>query len=144
MILPDINVLLYAYNPSAPAHVTAKRWWEAALNSSELIGLPHEVIFGFIRIATHPNLGAAAVPLSKARAVVEGWLELPQVRVLVPADDHFKSVMKLMEQANASGRVLSDAVLAAHAMAHRATLCSNDSDFARFEGLDWRNPLRGT
>ncbi len=141
MILPDINLLLYAYNPSAPEHDRARSWWESVLNGSELVGLPHEVLFGFVRIATHPNLGPAAVSLKQARSVVEGWIRLPHVRVLSPAPDHFDRTLSLMEASNSIGRVLSDAVLAAHAMAHRATLCSNDSDFARFDGLDWRNPL---
>jgi hypothetical protein len=26
-------------------------------------------------------------------------------------------------------------------MENRATLCTKDSDFARFTGLDWKNPL---
>ena len=46
-----------------------------------------------------------------------------------------------MSDAQASGAVLSDAVLAAYAMEHRARLYTNDADFARFPGLDWVNPL---
>lgn len=99
------------------------------------------VWLGFVRIATNHRLGAAAVSLSKARSVVEGWLRLPQVRVLTPAPNHFGRVMDLMAGAMGSGALVSDAVLAAHAIQDRATLCSNDSDFSRFAGLSWRNPL---
>jgi predicted nucleic acid-binding protein len=42
----------------------------------------------------------------------------------------------------AGGALTSDASLAVHAMENLATLCINDSDFARFPGLDWKNPLR--
>jgi hypothetical protein len=35
----------------------------------------------------------------------------------------------------------TDTQLAAHAIENQAVLCSNDSDFARFEGLRWVNPL---
>lgn len=141
MILPDLNLLLYAYNPQAPHHERARKWWEDAVNGPELIGLPHEILFGFVRISTNPRLKAAAVPLSSARGVVSSWIEQPNTRILTPDADHFDRVMALMEASNSVGRVLSDAVLAAHAMANRATLHSNDSDFARFEGLDWNNPL---
>ena len=141
MILPDLNLLLYAYNPHAPQHVAARRWWEGAMNGEELIGLPFEVSFGFIRVASNPRLGAARIPFADARRVVEGWLQLPQVRALVPSAQHFARVMDLMTTAMASGSVLSDAILAAHAMENRATLFTNDADFARFPGLAWENPL---
>ena len=141
MILPDLNLLLYAYNPHTPQHGAARGWWEQAMNGDELIGIPLEIAFGFVRIATHPRLGAARVPLIDARQVVEGWMDLPQVRPLVPGAVHFNRVMELMTAAMAAGPVLSDAILAAYAIEHRATLFTNDSDFARFPGLMWQNPL---
>jgi toxin-antitoxin system PIN domain toxin len=96
---------------------------------------------GFVRIATNRRLGGAAVTLAEARAVVEGWLDLPQVRLLIPSLGHFTRVMDLMGRALASGAVLSDAILAAYAIEHRACLFTNDTDFARFPELDWVNPL---
>ena len=141
MILPDLNLLLYAYNPHAPQHARAKAWWESAINGRELIGLPNEVTLGFVRIATNPRLGAAAVPLSAAQAVVEGWLKIPVARVLLPQEDHVLKVMAFMERSATSGQLASDASLAVYAIESRATLCSNDSDFARFPGLTWKNPL---
>lgn len=141
MILPDLNLLLYSYNPFAAQHAAALKWWEEVINGEELIALPHEISFGFIRIATNARLGEAAVSLSEARAVVDSWLNLPQSRIVLPDDDHFRRTMKLMEGANASGSVLSDAVLASYAIANRAVLHSNDADFSRFPGLKWTNPL---
>ena len=141
MVLPDLNLLLFAYNPHAPQHAKALEWWESVVNGDELIGLPHEILFGFLRIATNPALGEAAVPFRAARRVVEGWIGLPNSRILLPGPDHFRIVAELMETSCSVGRVLSDAVLAAFAIANRATLYSSDSDFARFEGLRWENPL---
>jgi len=37
--------------------------------------------------------------------------------------------------------LITDAHLAALAIEHQAELHSNDSDFARFSGLIWRNPI---
>lgn len=141
MILPDLNLLLYAYNPHLPQHRAAAQWWSEAMNGEELIGLPNEICLGFVRIATNRRLGVAAVPLSEASAVVNGWLRLPQTRVLSPSPDHFLRVMSLMESAAASWAVVSDAALAAYAIENRATLCTNDADFSRFAGLSWKNPL---
>ncbi len=141
MILPDINLLLYAYNPHVPQHSAAARWWEAAMNGDELIGLPNEVSLGFVRIATNPRLGAAAVSVDRARQVVDTWLALPNVRVLTPPADHFAKVMALVAQAMASGPLISDAVLASYAIENRAVLHTNDADFSRFPKLNWRNSL---
>ena len=142
MILPDLNILLYAYNPHMPQHATAHQWWEKMVNGDELIGLPLEVAFGFIRVATNPRLGASRVALTDARHLVESWLELSQVRLLTPGASHFTRVMDLMAAAMAAGPILSDAILAAYAIEHRATLFTNDGDFSRFPGLKWENPLR--
>ena len=144
MILPDLNLLLYAYNPHMPQHRAAHSWWEKVMNGDELIGMPLEVAFGFIRVATNPRLGPAKVALIDARRVVESWLDLPQARVLTPGPSHFTRVMDLMGAAMAAGPVLSDAILAAYAVEHRATLFTNDGDFARFPGLQWENPLLQT
>ena len=129
MILPDLNLLLYAYNPHVAQHDRARAWWESVVNGDELIGLPHEVTFGFVRIATNQRLGEAAVSLERARAVVQSWLDLPHARVLLPKANHFDTVMDLMRDASASGAVLSDGVLAGYGIANRATLCRKDSDF---------------
>lgn len=142
MILPDLNILLCAYNPHATHHARARKWWEAVLAGDEIIGLPNEVTLGFVRIATHPTLGRAAVPLPAAKKVVLGWLSHPRVRILLPREDHAAKVIDLMQCVGASGALASDASLAVHAMENRATLCSNDADFARFPGLDWKNPLQ--
>jgi len=142
LILPNLNLLLYAYNSSVAQHQNSREWWELALNSEELIALPHEVVFGFVRIATNPRLGDAAISLDQANSVVSSWLKLPQVRVRTPTAGHFSRVMNLMKKAQARGTLLSDAILAAYAIENRACLCTNDTDFARFPELEWINPLR--
>jgi len=141
MILPDINILLYAYNPHVPQHHAAARWWEGAMNGDELIGLPNEVTLGFVRIATNPRLGAATVTVDRARQVVDTWLALPVARILTPPADHFAKVMTLVTHAMGSGPLISDAVLASYAIENRAVLHTNDADFSRFPTLKWRNPL---
>ena len=111
------------------------------MRADELIGLPNEICLGFVRIATNPRLGTAAVPLEAAASVVRTWMSLPQARILLPGEDHVVKVLELMAETMGSGALASDASLAVHAIHNRATLCTNDTDFARFRGLVWRNPL---
>jgi predicted nucleic acid-binding protein len=49
---------------------------------------------------------------------------------------------ELLGPLGTGGNLTSDAHLAALAIEHGAELCSSDTDFARFRGLNWRNPLR--
>lgn len=53
MILPDANLLLYAYDRTTPFHSEAKAWWEDRLNGTEVVGLCPAVVFAFVRIATN-------------------------------------------------------------------------------------------
>ena len=37
MIIPDLNLLIYAYNEGARLHAPAKRWWEDLLNGADCV-----------------------------------------------------------------------------------------------------------
>lgn len=141
MILPDLNLLLYAYNAYSPEHPAAHSWWESVINGDDLIGIPPEISLGFVRLATHSRLGAASVSLDVAKSVVESWLERPNARALIPDTEHFRRVLRLLELTTGRGSQVTDASLASYAIANGATLCSDDGDFARFPGLQWVNPL---
>ena len=111
-----------------------------------MIGLPHEITLGFVRIATKPpprRGDRASRPCSRhrARATVLGWLAAPPCRVLLPASDHTEKTLALLAAAQGSGALTSDASLAVYAITHRATLYTKDTDFARFANLNWKNPL---
>lgn len=116
MILPDLNLLLYAYNPCIPQHAKSHQWWTEVINGPELIGLPHEILFGFIRIATNQRLGTACVPLAAAKATVDGWLNLPNSRIILPDTDHYYRVTRILQESMATGAIVSDAILASYAI----------------------------
>ena len=50
MIVPDVNLLLYAFNSGSPHYNAARRWWEGLVNGTEQVGLPWAVIISFIRL----------------------------------------------------------------------------------------------
>jgi hypothetical protein len=101
------------------------------------------VAFGFIRIGTNPR--AFQHPMSPAEAAghVRSWLAQPAVQLLDPGPHHVEQVLKLLESLGAAGNLVSDAQLAALAMEHNAVLHTADTDFLRFQGLRWFNPLTG-
>ena len=142
MIVPDINLLVYAYNADAPLHLPAKRWWEHTLGDDEPVGLPWAVILGFIRLMTHPRVVERPLASAEAMAMARSWLEQPSVQILEPGPRHLSLLEKLLEQAGVAGSLTTDVHLAALAIEHRCTMCTTDTDFARFSGLRIVDPVR--
>lgn len=143
MCIPDVNLLVYAYNSDAPEHRAAKRWWEQTLSSDHLVGLPWSVLLGFIRIMTSRRVLVNPMTPSEAIAHIRSWLEQPQTQLIHPGGRHLDLLDSLSEKARTTGELTMDLHLAALAIEHQAELHSNDSDFRRFPGLRWRNPLSG-
>lgn len=141
MILPDVNPLLNAYNGDSPDHAVARRWWEAAVNDQEPIGLAWVTVLGFLRIMTSPKAMVRPMPVDAAVTAVEAWLQRPNVEIIEPGPRHPEILFRLLRQVGVAGNLTTDAHLAALAIEHQARLASTDTDFARFEGLHWFNPL---
>ncbi len=141
MILVDANLLLYAYDPDSPEHEASRRWLEDILSGRELVRFAWVTLWAFIRIATNPRVFVHPMSAAEAHAAVASWLRQPNAGVLEPGDRHLELLFPLLTDGQASGPLVMDAALAAIAIEHGATLCSTDRDFARFDGLEWCNPL---
>jgi toxin-antitoxin system PIN domain toxin len=128
MILPDINLLVYAHNEASRFHPAAKRWWVQTLEGEQPVALCWATLTGFVRIVTH-------------LAMVDSWLEHPNLHWLHPGRRHYALFRSLLAAAGVGGNLVTDAHLAALAIEHQCELHSNDADFARFSGLRWVNPL---
>jgi uncharacterized protein len=80
--------------------------------------------------------------LEEAVAIVSAWLERPNVSIVDPTEQHWQTFSKLLPRSRVRGSLIMDAHLAALAIEHGATLCTNDRDFARFPGLKVEYPLQ--
>ena len=142
MIVPDANLLLYAYDSTSPFHVPARDWWEACLSGTEPIGLTHPVIFAFVRIGTSSRAFTHPMTLSEASEHVQSWLERRITQVIQPDADHVDRVLSLLAAAaSAGGNLVTDAQIAALALAYRAVVHTADRDFLRFPALTCHYPL---
>jgi len=141
VILPDVNLLLHAYNSHSSVHAAARRWWEGRMTEDSPVKLPWVVILGFLRLATHRQISANPLPVVTACNIVESWLARPQVSVLTPGERHTAILFGFLRSTAAGGNLTTDAHLAALAVEHDLEVCTTDADFARFPGLRWRNPL---
>jgi hypothetical protein len=144
MILVDVNLLVYVIDEDSPFHAQAIAWWEPQLQSGDVIGLGWNSLFGFLRVITNGRAVPKPLSLEVACQRVDEWLALPQIRVLQPTAAHFESFKRLLRGGAASPKLISDAHFAALAVEHDCELCSADSDFGKFTGLHWRNPLTAT
>ncbi len=142
MILPDVNLLLYAHNPRATHHKKALDWWRQCLQGHEGVALAWVVILGFVRITTHPKVFERPMTVEGAAGRVEEWLALPHIHLVHPAPTHFQTWSALLQQIGTAGNLTTDAHLAALAIERGLILHTTDADFARFHGLRWKNPLR--
>lgn len=141
MIIVDANLLLYAYDGTAPQQKAAASWLEQTLASGESIALPWVTIWAFLRISTNPRIWRHPITVTDAFAVVGDLLAQPTVVRLDPGPRHWELLQQLVMKYNAGGPRLTDAALAALAIENGAVLASADRDFARFAGLHWVNPL---
>jgi toxin-antitoxin system PIN domain toxin len=142
MIIPDVNILVYAYDSTSPWHESAREWWRQTLVGSESVGIPAVVIMAFIRLTTHTSLSGNPMAIPRARAIVSSWVAVDGVRVLAPTWETLSLMMELLEDAGVGGSLSIDALIAAHALEQRASVWSNDADFKRFPRVKVHNPLK--
>jgi toxin-antitoxin system PIN domain toxin len=143
VILVDVNLLLYAVITAFPQHPAAHSWWRDVLNGSTEVSLAVPTIFGFLRLATDRRILRSPLPVQEAIGYVRQWLDRPRVRLLLPGPRHLDLAFGLLADAGTAGNLTTDVQLAALAIENQAELHSNDTDFGRFPGLRWVNPLRG-
>jgi len=141
VIVLDANLLLYAYNSSAPNHAQARQCIEAVFSGTEAVGLPWQTISAFLRIITNRQLPGGRLSMEEATALVEEWAALPVVHLLAPRDSHWAFFRRMLVDGKASGPLTTDAQLAALTIENGGVLYTTDRDFARFPGLKWVNPL---
>ena len=141
MILPDLNLLVFAYNSDAPRHLPARAWWEDVMTAGRPVALPWAVAVGFVRLVTHPSVLSPPMAPGVALDHVQSWLDRPNVRLVEPGSRHLAHLRELLDAVGVAGRLTTDAHLAAIAVELQCELHSNDVDFGRFPGLRWRDPL---
>lgn len=141
MILPDANLLLYAYDQSSPFHSKAAAWCEDLMSSPSPVILLPVVVFGFVRISSHPRIFTNPLSVAEASVCVRSWLGRKQVRLHDMLPEDVETALSLLESAGTAGNLTTDAQIAAVALRLDAEVHTADLDFGRFAGVRFRNPL---
>jgi toxin-antitoxin system PIN domain toxin len=142
VIVPDANLLLYAYDSDSPFHERAKSWWQACLSGQEPVGLTHPTLFAFLRISTNAKIYTSPMTLAEAAGHLRSWLERRVSQVLAPAANHTDQVIGMLEAAGGTaGNLVTDAQIAVLAQSYRAVVHTADRDFLRFPDVRCHFPL---
>jgi toxin-antitoxin system PIN domain toxin len=142
MIVPDANLLIYAYDRGSQFHDKAKHWWHECLSGTETVALTHAVVFAFVRVGTNSHAFTDPLTLGEATDYVTSWLHRSIVQVIQPGANHIREVFDLLAAAgSAGGNLVVDAQVAALALSRRAVVHTADQDFRRFPGVKCHYPL---
>ena len=143
MIVPDLDLLVFAHNEGSQFHHGASAWWENLVNGTEPIGMPWQVSNGFIRLMSNPGVMNPPRTPPEATRVVAQWFGNDHIVALNPGPRYLEILEQFLEKTGATTKLVTDATIAALAIENGAEVHTNNSrDFQRFPGLLWRNPLR--
>jgi len=140
-MLLDANILFDGFNAASSRHSATRALLSDIFSGTTRVALPWQTLGAFVRISTNPRAFTEPLTGAEAWGYVEQWLGRSMTWV-PPATELTAAVYgKLSNQLNITANLVPDAMLAALAIEHGQELWTADSDFARFPGLTWRDPL---
>ena len=140
MILPDVNVLIYAFRPDAPKHRICKDWLESVVHGDARYGVSPLALCALVRVTTNARVFPDATSLAEAFAFCERLLREANAVIVEPGGRHWRIFERVCREGGIVGPRVTDAWYAALAIEHGCVFITFDRDFARFPGLDWRAP----
>lgn len=143
MLLPDVNILIYAHREdSTTDHPRYAEWLTRLATGPEPFALSVLVLSGLVRITTNPKIFKTPSTLDEVFGFIEELTARPTARPVAPGPEHLALFERLCRDSRATGKLVADAQHAAVAIENGCTMATTDSDYDRFPGLRWQHPLR--
>ncbi len=140
MILPDVNVLIYAFRSDAPHHQLCRPWLVDVVSGEARFGLSPLVLSAVIRITTNPRVFRNPSALDEAFGFCDDLRGQPQCQIVEPGEQHWDIFRRLCRETGTRGARTTDAWFAALAIEWGCEWVTLDRDYARFPGLKWHAP----
>lgn len=140
MILPDVNVLIYAFRTDAPDHKRYRDWLDGVVNGPAAYGISPQVLCSVIRITSHPRIYADPSSVEEGLRFAQVLLDQPNATVVVPKTQHWKIFEQCCRASGATGNLTQDAWFAALAIEWGCEWITLDRDYSRFPDVKWRTP----
>jgi uncharacterized protein len=141
LILPDVNVLIYAFRADVVDHGKYKAWLEETINAAASYGLSPQVLAGVVRICTHKKIFVQPNSAGEVFKFCRTLLDQPNAVLVEPGERHWSIFESLCAKSAAVGNLVQDAWFAALAIESGCEWISSDRDFSRFDELRWRTPF---
>ena len=142
MILIDANILIYAVHEGCAEHAQARQWLDDRLHGPARVGLPWNSLLAFLRITSNARIFPSPLSVAQGWRQIERWLSSKIAWCPSPTTQHAEILGTLVRSTTLEANDIPDAHLAALAIEHGLILCSTDSDFSKYAGLRWENPLK--
>ena len=140
MILPDVNVLIYAFRRDVSEHPLCRAWLVRVLSDDARFGLSRLTLSALVRITTNRRIYATPSTLEEAFRFCEYLLDQPHCQLVEPGERHWDIFKGLCTEADIRGRHVTDAWFAALAIEWGCEWITMDRDYARFPNLKWSIP----
>lgn len=141
MLIPDVNIFIYAFRRESARHDEYRDWLQNALAGPEIVGISELVLSGFLRIVTNHRIFVDPTSPEKALEFCAAVLNGRSANSVRPTERHWVVFEQICRDVRARANVVPDAYHAALALEHGATWITTDRGFARFPGLRWSTPF---
>ncbi len=140
MILPDVNVLIYAFRKDVPQHAICRAWLDRVILDDAPFGLSPLALAAVVRITTNSRSYPAPSSLDDAIGYCDDLLGQPHCQIVEPGERHWGVFKRLCVETDTRGPRVTDAWYAALAIEWGCEWITFDRDYARFPGLKWSLP----
>lgn len=140
MILPDVNVLIYAFRPEMPEHSRCRQWLQGVVDQDTRFGISPLSLGALVRVTTNRKSWKEPSSLQSAFRFSDYLLGQPHCQVVEPGERHWDIFSRLCVDTETRGPRVSDAWYAALAIEWGCEWVTLDRDYSRFPGLRWRVP----
>jgi toxin-antitoxin system PIN domain toxin len=142
MILPDVNVLIYAFRKDVPQYPVCRAWLDGVVTSDARFGVSPLVLSAVVRVSTNPRSYRTPSTLEEAFGFCGDLLGQPHCQIVEPGERHWDIFKRLCIETDTHGSRVTDAWFAALAIESGCEWITLDRDYARFPGLKWQVPKK--
>jgi len=140
VILPDVNVLIYAFRRDVPQHSISNAWLNQVVTAGVPFGISPLALAAVARVTTDQRVYRAPSALSEVFQFCDYLRGQPHCHIVEPGERHWSIFERLSLETDTRGRRVTDTWFAALAIEWGCEWITFDRDYARFPGLKWQLP----
>lgn len=140
MVLPDVNILIYAFRKDDPHHALCNPWLTNVIAGDARFGISPLTLSALVRVTTNMRNRVPST-LEEVFTFCDYLISQPHCQLIEPGERHWDIFKRLCIETGTRGPRVSDVWYAALAIEWGCEWVTMDRDFARFPGLKWSKPM---